>query len=87
MEARLHLLAQQLQRTHDPFVRNEPTAVQFGKDTAETELLLQPGQTIKDHVRRADDRPAAQRLVVSDRLQPLGALDASRRVEDAGAIR
>src|SRR6516165_6039512 len=86
MESRLHLLAQQLQRAHDPLVRNEAAAVQFGEDTAEAELLSKLRETIGDHLRRAKDGPALPRFVISHRLQPVGPLDPPRGVENAGAI-
>src|SRR5437870_13900621 len=84
MQARLHLLAQQLQRAHHPLMRNNPAAIHFSEDAGETELLPQPLQTIGDHLRRADDGLAAQRLVIADGLETLATLDPPCGVSDAG---
>src|SRR5712664_3257191 len=86
MEPRLDFFAEQLQRAHHPFVRNEAAAVEFGEDAAEAELLSKLRETVGDHLGRAEDGPAAPRLVISHSLQPLGALDPPGGVENAGAI-
>lgn len=39
-QPRLHLLADQLQRVHDPFVRHQPAVIQLAEDAGEAQLLL-----------------------------------------------
>src|SRR5271167_5251769 len=81
MEPWLHLLAQQLHRVHNAFVRDQAAGVEFGEDAGEAELLPEAREIVGDDLRRADDRAAAPRLIPGERLQPLGALDPPRGVK------
>src|SRR6516165_4127118 len=85
-QSRLHLLAQQLHRAHNPLVRDQAAGVEFGEDAGKSELIPQAREVVGDDLRCADDRPAAPRFVPGQRLQALGALYSPLRVEDAGAI-
>ena len=68
-------------------MRDQAAGVELGEDAGKAETLLESSETIGDDFRRADDSSAAPRLVPRDRLQPLGALDPPRGIEDAGAVR
>jgi hypothetical protein len=52
----------------------------------EAEFLPQPAETIGDHLRHADNGPAAQHLVIANGLEPLTALDPPCGVGDAGCV-
>src|SRR6516164_6255362 len=86
MEPRLHLLAQQLHRAHDPLVRDQASGVELGEDAGEAELISEARKIVGDNFRGADDRAAATCLLPGEVLQPLGALDPPRGVKDAGAV-
>src|SRR6516225_10823754 len=75
MQPRLHLLAQQLHRAHDPLVRDQATRVELGENSGELELISQAREIVGDDFRGADNRTAATCLVPGEVLQPLGALD------------
>src|ERR1700680_3795322 len=68
-------------------MRDQPAGVEFGEDSGQAEPFLESRKTVGDHFRSADDSPTAPRLVPSNRLQPMGALDAPRGVENPGAVR
>src|ERR1700694_1039748 len=46
MEARLDLFAEQLQRLHDPVMRDLGAAIHLAQDAVEAERLLQPQQPV-----------------------------------------
>src|SRR5215831_20678824 len=66
-QALLNLLAQELHRPHDLLVRDQTAGVELGENAGEAELVPQPRETIGDHLRCADDRPGATRLVPAKR--------------------
>src|SRR5215469_3997946 len=86
MKPRLHLLAKQLHRAHNPLVRDQTAGVELSENTGEAELISEAREIVGDDFRRADDRPAAARLVPGEALQPLGALNPPCGVKDAGAV-
>src|SRR5215471_1396009 len=86
MKPRLHLLAKQLHRAHNPLVRDQAAGVELGENAGEAELISEARKIVGDDLRRADDRPAAPRLVPGEVLEPLGALDPPCGVKDAGAV-
>src|SRR5205823_6598128 len=73
VEAGGDFLTEQLQRFHDPLVRNLGAAIHLAQDAVEPELLLQFLQTIGYPPGRADDQLLAQRIFVGDVLQPAAA--------------
>src|SRR5215472_8645191 len=85
MKLRLDLFAQQLQRLHHPVVRDLGAAIHLAQYAVEPEGFLQAHQPVGDPLGRADDQFLAQRLFISDRLQPPAACRPQLTLLHAGA--
>src|SRR5579864_6226241 len=71
MEARLDLFAEELEGVHDAVMRDFSAAIEFGEDAVEADLLLHFLEPCGETVGGAADDLGRQRLVESQRLQPL----------------